>query len=240
MPISNKFTNLEMKKRELQKVEFIEIEGDPDSPYVMLFHGYGANYEDLLPLSEIISFGQMKPHFFFPQGTLDVPIAPGYIGKGWFNLDIELIKSAMQEKRSEDVAEAFPQNFSNILAQCQNLIEELNIPLSKLFIGGFSQGAILATEIALNSREKMGGLLLFSAMLVHEKRWRQLAKNFRGMPFFQSHGKHDSLLPFDRARALESLLLESGFKGKLHAFSGGHEIPHSILLQLNLFLKTLL
>lgn len=119
----------------------------------------------------------------------------------------------------------------------EHLIAELDIPLSKLFLGGFSQGAILATEIALNAVEKPAGLVILSGTLINEKNWNHLAHLRAGMPFFQSHGERDPLLPLERAKALEQLLQKGGLKGKLSTFPGGHEIPPKILGELKGFFE---
>ncbi len=228
---------MDIRKRNVQGLDLLEVPGTLGAPAVLLFHGYGADAEDLLPLAQGWQEAEMKPHFFFPTGPLDVPIAPGYMGKGWFPVDIEILKLAIHEHKSKEIIKAFPREFSQVRAQCQDLIAELDIPLSKLFLGGFSQGAILATEVALNFPEKVAALLLLSGTLVNEESWRKQAQFHKGMAFFQSHGQQDTLLPFDRAQALERLFLDAGFEGKLHAFHGGHEIPHSIISQLNAFLK---
>lgn len=226
-----------VKKRKIQGLDVLEVPGDPQGPTVLLFHGYGADAEDLLGLTSAFENTKVKPTFFFPTGPLDVPISPGYVGKGWFPINVEILKIAIHEEHPEEALQAFPTEFSQIRGLCQNFISSLNVDLSKLYIGGFSQGAIIATEIALHAPQNVGALFIFSGMLVNEKVWRKQAQFHKGTPFFQSHGQHDSLLPFAKAKALETLLLESGWKGKLHAFHGGHEIPESILNQVTLFFQ---
>ena len=41
----------------------------------------------------------------------------------------------------------------------------------------------------------------------------------------QSHGEHDSILPFPMGAALRDLLLEAGAEIDFIAFAGDHEIP---------------
>lgn len=223
-------------KRNLHGIDLWEIQGDEGAPAVMLFHGYGADGSDLVSLASLYQ-GPIKPHFYFPTGPMEVPIAPGYSGRGWFPIDIELLKAAIQGKKSQNVVSAFPKEYSQIRQVISLLIAELDIPLSKLFLGGFSQGAILALDAALHAPEKIGGLLLFSGILVNEEEWEKRISQYAGMPFFQSHGKEDSLLPFERAVALEQFLKKGGLIGHLNAFHGGHEIPHSLTPKINAFLN---
>jgi phospholipase/carboxylesterase len=227
---------LNVEKRKIQGLEILEVAGDPEAPAVLLFHGYGADAYDLLPLSKSYQ-GKTNLRFFFPTGPIEIPIAPGYSGRGWFPINIETIKEALHEGDLQKVSKSFENELAEAREMCNNLIAELNIPLSKLFIGGFSQGAILATDIALHAFENVAALILFSGIITNENAWAKLASNRKGTPFFQSHGEEDTLLPFTLAKSLEKLLLDAGFKGKLHSFRGGHEIPYSTIVKLNVFLN---
>ena len=50
-----------------------------------------------------------------------------------------------------------------------------------------------------------------------------------GVPVMQSHGKHDTLLPFSIAELLRDRLLAAGAVVDWQPFSGGHEIPPPVL-----------
>ncbi len=204
-----------------------------------MFHGYGADAYDLLPLHRVYT-SPPKPTWFFPTGPLKIQLAPGFEGHAWFPVDIQALQQVIHEGRPEKIIEAFPPDLSESRLFAEQLIAELNIPLSKLILGGFSQGAMLATELVLQAPVNSAGLVILSGSLIHEKTWRKVAPLRAGMPFFQSHGEHDPLLPLSHAKKLEALLLQSGLKGHLRVFSGGHEIPPSILVQLREFFTTYL
>lgn len=214
-------------------LDVIEVPGDPEGNSIIFFHGFGADGFDLFPISQIHKESP-RPTWFFPHGPLEIPIQPGYVGKAWFPINFEALKVAYKD--SKVVSSAFPTDLSEPRSIAERLIKELDIPRSKLILGGFSQGAVLATDVALNGKEKIKGLVILSGTLVNEKIWGPLAKEQAGTSFFQSHGIEDTLLPIDRAKDLESLLLENGWQGELHAFRGGHEIPQAILLKMFQFL----
>jgi len=227
------------KNRTVAGLDLIEVPGDTDSPVIMLLHGFGADAQDLFPLHEVFNL-QPKPTWIFPNGPLEIPIMPGYNGRAWFPVDIEGLQRALQEGKNEAVSNAFPPELTGARERIERLVGELNIPRSKLILGGFSQGAVLAVETALNGMDRMAGLLIFSGTLICESSWRRLSSLHAKTPFFQSHGTQDPLLPLKKAKDLEQLLLEGGLEGKLHIFKGGHEIPHSTLQQLSGFLQVLL
>lgn len=211
-------------------IEVLSVPGDADGASILLFHGFGADALDLLTLSSLTE-KKPRPTWYFPTGPLEIPYSPTHVGHAWFPIDFEKLQSP------EKIAEAFPADLSKIRTLCTQLIAELTIDPSKLFIGGFSQGAVLATEILLHSFQKYAGLIILSGTLCNEPTWKKLAHNHAGTPFFQSHGEHDPLLSLDLARRLEKLLLDGGLKGKLHTFQGGHGIPDSIVLKLKEFLE---
>lgn len=224
------------QQKRIGDLDVIEVPGDPHKGTILLLHGYGADALDLLPLNEIYK----GPTWIFPQAPLEISFAPGFSGRAWFPVDLELLTLATREGRLEEISKAFPSELDQASSLVEDLLIRLNISRSKVILGGFSQGAILAVETALRSPFRCGGLLIFSGTLINEQSWKRLAHLQASTPFFQSHGSHDSLLPIIKAKELTDLLIEGGLKGTLHAFPGGHEIPHSILLQLGPFLKGLL
>lgn len=226
-------------KRVVLGIEVLEVRGDPHGAHIVLFHGFGADANDLLPLSGVFT-GHPRPTWHFPQAPLEVPIGRSGQGRAWFPIDFDIIERALHQGEPPEISLAFPPDLPEIRQLGQKLILELNIPHHKLFLGGFSQGAVLATDLLLHSPHKLGGLLIFSGTLFLKEKWQTLAPLHGGTPFFQSHGINDPLLPLKGAEELSSLLQNAGLKGSLLTFPGGHEIPSPILLKLNAFLTPFL
>jgi len=209
--------------------------GQSDRPTIVLFHGYGA------PADDLYSLHQLAPHDFnwiFPEGPIKLSMLPWFSGRAWFPLDLDTLYVQVSKGNFDGFENSFGQELENIKQQLQSFFKALNVPPSQLILGGFSQGAILATELAMISPKPIAGLVLLSTTLIHESRWKQQAPLHTGMRFFQSHGCDDQLLPFTRAQALNTLLIQSGWKGDLFAFEGGHELPNDALDELKKFLKT--
>lgn len=220
-------------------VEVAELAGDPEGAFIVLFHGFGADLYDLIPIAGVYR-KQPRPTWIFPNGPLDVPIGPHWTGKAWFPLDIEMLQMAIRDRQFDEISKAFPDGLEKARGYAQSLLEELNIPPSKLIIGGFSQGAVLAVDIALHSPHKYAALLILSGTLTKSDEWKKLALLHKGLPFFQSHGIYDPLLPLSKAEELEKLLTGQGLNGHLFAFDGGHEISSSVQHELALFLEKVL
>jgi len=223
-------------ERNIAGLDVIEIAGDPGGPYVILFHGFGASAQDLVPLSQVYE-EHPRPTWIFPNGPIAVQISPDYTGRAWFPIDIKGLQQAIQISDFDQVIQTFPPKLSDCRKLGESLIETLSIPRSKILLGGFSQGAVLATDLTLFASQSIAALLIFSGTVVSEADIKRLAPLHTGTPFFQSHGFEDPLLPMKKAQDLERLLQEGGLIGKLLSFHGGHEIPQSVLVSLHFFLK---
>jgi len=225
-------------KKEANGIDYLEIAGDPGAPTIVLFHGFGADYNDLVSLYKTYS-GAQRATWIFPNGPVKVSLGFGFSGRSWFEIDLDLLQAAFRAEDYESVEDAFPEEIAEIRKQIDGFLAKLNISPHQLILGGFSQGAVLATEVALNSSKKFAGLAIFSGTLVHQKQWAKLATQKKSMPFFQTHGKNDPILPFVLAQNLEALLLEAKFDGQLHPFEGGHELNHALLPAFDQFLHSI-
>jgi phospholipase/carboxylesterase len=95
---------------------------------------------------------------------------------------------------------------------------------------------MLTCDTALRDGRPLGGLVLLSGTLLAEEQWLPLMAARAGLPVFQSHGRHDPLLPFAVALRLRDELTAAGLDVTFVEHGGGHEIPEPVLLGLADFL----
>lgn len=214
--------------RKLAKVYCLDEYHDDNAPWVLLFHGYGADASDLEPLKDYIPT-QKKLNWLFPQGLIDVPIGPAWTGKAWWPLAMSTLET--------DFSAVKPEGIDKVRTEIMNMIDALKVPWSKIILGGFSQGAMLATDIYLHAPENPAGLVLMSGALINKNELKPLVEKRRGEKFFQCHGTNDQVLQMRNARQLESLLNGGGMKGGCLEFPGGHEIPPAMLMKLGEYLN---
>lgn len=204
----------------------------------ILFHGYGADAFDLRSLSEVLDTGH-PTNWIFPQGFLDVPIGPGWTGRAWWNLDIAAFERAALEGKPRDLSVEIPQGLPLARQKALAMIEALNLSWDQIVIGGFSQGAMLATDVFLHAPQAPRALVCFSGALLAKEIWKPLVDHRKGSPFFLSHGDQDMVLGHRGSAQLETLFIQSGMKGSLLTFKGGHEIPPVVIQKANAFLQGL-
>jgi phospholipase/carboxylesterase len=204
-----------------------------------LFHGYGADCEDLRSLAQVMNTGH-ETHWIFPNGPLSVPIGPGWSGSAWWPIDLSRFEKPDDLSWTAAEPKELPKLREEILAWIARVEPDWN----KVILGGFSQGAMLATDLFLHAPQTPRGLVLLSGALINSAAWTAQAKVRAADParpprFFQSHGQKDQVLPFKVASQLETMLIQAGFKGSLMSFSGTHEIPMNVVEKVNQFLKSL-
>jgi phospholipase/carboxylesterase len=96
---------------------------------------------------------------------------------------------------------------------------------------------MLATDVALRLRKVPAGLVILSGGLINEAEWSRLAQERGTLSVLQSHGRHDSILPFAMGTALRDVLAEGGADVDFLAFNGDHEIPLEALHRLAHFIR---
>ena len=227
---------LQLRRRKIGPLETLELPGAENGPVVILFHGYGADCNDLASLTQVLK-GLPGTTWIFPNGTQKVDIGPHSEGRAWFPISLAALQNAQANGEEFDFSSLQPPGLKKAREAVIEMLRDLKVPMSRVTLGGFSQGAMLATEVTLRLKEKPQALALLSGALVNAAEWRELAAQMPGFPFFQSHGLHDMVLRHSGAVKLETVFRECNWNGKLFTFNGGHEIPLEVISQLDGFLR---
>jgi phospholipase/carboxylesterase len=112
-------------------------------------------------------------------------------------------------------------------------------PGGPLVLGGFSQGAMVASEVAYRTSVPLAGLVLLSGTPLDEQEWQSGYGQRRGLAVFVAHGRADPVLPFSGSERMRRELAAAGSRVTWHPFDGGHEIPAEVVIALNQFLREL-
>jgi phospholipase/carboxylesterase len=211
----------------LSVVELGTVARDNDA--LVLLHGWGAPGDDLVALGrELVRENTM---IFVPAA----PLVEGN-GRAWWHLD-----AAARARYAKD--EALPPDLQPLAAiasarrAVQTLLQSIHERLSPslLTVAGFSQGAMLALDLALQCEPRVdrvavlsGALLLDSLPAVHNGCGR-------GRRVLVTHGRVDPIVPFENAERAVAILEQRGIKVDFRPFDGRHEIPRSVRTALGEF-----
>lgn len=207
--------------------------GEPTGggPLVVLLHGYGAPGDDLVPLAEVLAARlDGRARFALPEAPLARPGG----GRAWWRID-DL--GARPADRGADVPAGLAEARRDVIAWLESERSAGRLAPERTVLAGFSQGAMLAADVALAWEHRVAGVAMLSGAPVDEERWRERMRARTPPPFFLSHGRQDPLLAFSAAGRLRRTLEEAGADVAFVPFDGGHTIPPPVVDAVPAFLR---
>lgn len=189
-------------------------------PAIFLFHGMGSNEQDLPVLLDEI---KEQALIFSLQGPIIQP--PGY---AFFTI--------------EEFGKPHRKVFDQVVVQIINFIEEAiteyPIDAEKIFLMGFSQGAILSKSLAVAmGKEKLAGIVALSGYTPEFVKTEYHKHSVKDMPVFISHGTMDIALPYQWGEASREFFEEQGANVTFKSFEDGHGVTPEVQQALLTFLK---
>jgi phospholipase/carboxylesterase len=212
---------------------------------VALCHGFGAPGDDLVPLAFELerAMGEsrnLSVRYYFPEAPDSAAIG---FGRAWWQLDEERLARIARGERTRGGShhDEVPDGLAPSRRRLTHFLEEVSrqcgLPTSRVVVGGFSQGAMLATDVSLRLEEAPAALVVLSGTLICAAPWSSRMAARRGLRVFMSHGRDDPLLPFDDATVLRDRMIGAGLEVEFRGFEGGHEIPGAVVLALAEFIS---
>ena len=201
-------------------LHYITHNENPGAPLLLLLHGYGSNEQDLIGIASYLDVRLMCV-------SARASYALDFGGFAWFNIDMR------PEGISFDFDEA-RQSLQQVLVLVEALAAEYQP--SKLFVGGFSQGASMALAIALQQPDRFAGALALSG-LYGEALMPEDPKTVRGFKVFVSHGVQDSVISIAQARASKELLNPLDLDMVYNEYDMPHTIDQSCLEDIAVWLR---
>ncbi|HEY1533042.1 MAG TPA: hypothetical protein VGF76_03465, partial [Polyangiaceae bacterium] len=148
-------------------------EGGGSGPVVVLMHGYGAPGTDLVSLWRALAVPK-EVRFVFPEAPLEL----GFGGRAWWPIDMLRLQDRFTSEGAARLIDEVPPGIDEARAAVLDLLDVLQRDFAaapdKIVLGGFSQGAMLATDTVLRSTRAFGGLAIMSGTLVSHSQWLPL------------------------------------------------------------------
>ncbi len=182
-------------------------------PVLVLLHGYGSNESDLFEISNALD----NRFLIF---SIRAPFAGKEIGYSWYDLDFlpnkEITANYKQLKESK----------AKVLSFISNACKAYMADSTKVFLMGFSQGAIIGYDIALTNPKKINGVLALSGKLLEDTKTAKLdAKAIANLKFFIAHGFSDNVISIKEAEKANEFLKTKAIKDVVYK---NYEMPHSL------------
>jgi len=187
-------------------------------PAIFVMHGIGSNEQNMLSLVN----GLDDSFFIFSiRGHLSQP--PGF---AYFTI----------QGFGKPHREVFDEGVNKLTSFIEYASEQYPIDLNRLYLLGFSQGAILAMTLGLTLGNKIKGIVALSGyipMFVKEEYNIDPGEN---LSVFISHGNMDQVLPFGWGIENVDFFNKLGIPVTFKEYAEGHTVSNANLLDFHQWL----
>ena len=195
--------------------------GEGPFPTIVALHGFGASAHDLLGIAPHIQQGEVL--FICPQGPMAIESAPGQRAYGWFPLS----QAGEIEPASLVGARGMLEGF------LEDVLERYPIDRERLVLLGFSQGGVMAYDLALGRPERFAALVALSSWLPDAVLSGLPDSDARAnLTTLLIHGTNDPMVAIDNAREAKEKLAALGVEAAWGEYEMGHEINQNALRDL--------
>ena len=198
---------------------------------VILLHGFGADGTDLIEIGRAWQPWLPDAAFYAPHAP--EPCIAGGQGRQWFSLTFR-----DPHERWRGVNHAEP----GLDALVDGELAAAGLPIGRLALVGFSQGAMMALHVGLRRPAAPAAIVALSGMLVQEEGRGpdSLAEGARCRPpLLLAHGDRDDVIPVDALFDSAETIAKAGLACEWHLAAGaGHGIDQGTLRHAGLFLRS--
>lgn len=192
------------------------VQAKNHSRSIIWMHGLGADGYNFIPLAHELNFPDVR--WVFPHApTRAITLNQGMVMRGWY--DIYFLDRLTQED-----AEGLNDSRSKIWALIDQEIAK-GIAPENIYLGGFSQGGVMAFYAGLSHPQTLGGIIALSCYLPLNQtfdEWR--AKANQDTEIFFAHGHQDLVLPMGLAQMSLHALKSRDYKVQWHDYQMAHEV----------------
>lgn len=182
------------------------IEEGKKYPTLFLMHGMGSNEQDMLQLVD----GLEETFFIFSiRGHLPQP--PGY---AYFTI----------EGFGKPHREVFDDTVEKLTTFIDGASMEYPVDESRLYLLGFSQGAILSMTIALTTNQKIRGVVALSGYIPQFVKEQVSIKPSEKLSVFISQGELDPIFPLTWGSANAEFFNQLGTNVTYKTYAAGHTV----------------
>lgn len=196
----------------------------PTPPLLLLQHGVGSHEADLMGLAPYLD-----PRFHIISARAPVVLAPGAFA--WFHVEFTPSGPVI------DPAEAEASRVT-LLRFIDELIAGYGVNRERVYLLGFSQGAIMSLSLALTEPKKMAGVVAMSGRILPEVLPRMAPPEaMAGLPILLIHGVTDPLLGIEYGRAARDRLSVLPVALTYREYAMGHQVTDESLADVAVWLR---
>ncbi|MBE8592230.1 alpha/beta fold hydrolase [Pseudomonas sp. MAFF 301449] len=204
-----------------------QTQGDArNQPLVIFLHGFGSDEQDLFGIKDAL-----PSTWTYLSVRAPMPVQPS--GFRWFtktpgNGDYDGVTADLQSSAAL---------INDFVAKAT---DKYHTRPDRVFLVGFSQGAIMSYEVALRDPTLVRGIAALSGSLLPVlKAELKPDERLGGLAIFIGHGTQDQALPYASATRANEVLVGLGLKPEFHGYGGmNHTVSEAEVQDLKAWLET--
>lgn len=207
----------------IEPLRFLErpASGAPEGALVLL-HGRGADERDLFPLLDALD-PEQRLLGITPRGPLSLP--PG--GAHWYRLG--------------GIPTPDPGTFFPTFEAASAFLDALPVPIERVVLGGFSQGAVMSWALGLGTgRPRPAAIIALSGFMPEVDGFALDLSDLDEYPITVAHGSLDPIIPVEFGRATAERVAAAGADLLWRETPVPHTIDPSVLPELQTFVASAL
>ncbi len=199
----------------------------PKPPLLILLHGVGSNEHDLFGLAP-----HLDERFLILSARAPITLMPD--SYAWFHLEFVEGTPRINPVEAE-------RSRRTILRFIEEAVRAYAADPGRVYLMGFSQGAIMSLSVMLTTPEALGGVVAMSGRILPEVKLKAAtSERLKGFPVMVVHGVYDDVLPVSYGRASRDYLTTLPLDLTYREYPMGHQITEDSLGDAQAWLSALL
>lgn len=186
-------------------------DGAGPPPLLLLLHGVGSHEGDLMGLGPYLD-----PRFLILSARGPVTLAPGMYA--WFQVVLDPANPIIDPEQAES-------SRRTIIRFIGEAVAAYHADPARVYLMGFSQGAIMSLSVALTEPSLVAGVVAMSGRLLPEVLPLLAPPDaLRGLPILLQHGVADQVLPIQHSRTARDRLAALPVDLAFREYPMGHQV----------------
>ncbi|MBT4352091.1 hypothetical protein HOD20_06175 [archaeon] len=206
---------MQKNKFDTNHLNYIEVKPNTNSDIVLIgLHGLGDSATGFSFLANELGDNF---HYFFPFAPLDY----FNVGYAWYMMNKGLDGQSEDIKKSQEIFDKF----------LKHIIKVHKLENKKIFLFGFSQGAVMTLIYSLKNPNYFSGAIPLSGY-IFQKEDLEISNDAKKLEYLIVHGKQDDIVSLDNYFAgnkINEFLKDKVKNVSYNEFDMAHEINHDVI-----------
>lgn len=193
-------------------------------PLLILLHGVGSNEQDLFEIAPLLD-----ERFLILSARAPLTLAPNSFA--WFHVKFTPSGSLINAEEAEDARQT-------VVRYIDEMVDEYRADPKRVYLLGFSQGAIISLSVMLTKPELLAGVVGMSGRILPEVKPLVVSpEQLKDFPVLVIHGVNDPVLPIQNGRATRDFLSKLGIDLTYREYQMAHQVSETSLADVRSWLS---